>query len=230
MSSDVSQENFQTTQMKYHYANASNEATGPVDMAELNELFNKGEIKHDTNILPDGADAWRSYGSFLAVASPPTNSTLTPPLHAAPPQHAVAEATQRCPYCSETVFASAKKCRHCGEILDVALRAAEEAKKGSSPHQPMVFMNAGGGGGGSSAAASAVGGGMGLTKTKSRLMAAILAFLLGGIGIHKFYLGQTAMGVVYLLFSWTLIPMVISWIEGIVYLLSSERAFALKYG
>lgn len=217
--------------MKYHYANEANDAVGPVEESELHELFNKGEIKRDTNILPEGADAWHSYSRLTGVPAPPSNtSTLTPPLAATPPQQAVAEAMQRCPYCSEMVFASAKKCRHCGEILDVALRAAEEAKKSSSSQQPMVFMNAGGGGGGSSAAASAVGGGMGLTKTKSRLMAALLAFFLGGIGIHKFYLGQTAMGVVYLLFSWTFIPMFISWIEGVVYLLSSERAFALKYG
>jgi TM2 domain-containing membrane protein YozV len=215
--------------MKYHYANEANEAVGPVEEFELHELFNKGEIKRDTNILPDGTDAWLPYGRLNGVPAPPPNtSTVTPPPPAMPPQQAVSEAMQRCPYCSEIVYASAKKCRHCGEILDVALRAAEEAKKASS-QQPMVFMNAGGGGGGSSAAA-AVGGGMGLTKTKSRLVAALLAFFLGGIGIHKFYLGQTAMGVVYLLFSWTFIPMFVSWIEGVIYLLSSERSFALKYG
>lgn len=219
--------------MKYHYVNDANDAVGPIEESELHELFNKGEIKGDTNILAEGAEAWRPYSRLTGVPVPPPNySTLTPPLAATPPQHqhAVAEAMQRCPYCSEMVFASAKKCKHCGEILDVALRAAEEAKKASASQQPMVFMNAGGGGGGSSAAASAVGGGMGFTKTKSRLVAALLAFFLGGIGIHKFYLGQTAMGVVYLLFSWTLIPMFVSWIEGVVYLLSSERAFGMKYG
>jgi len=130
------------------------------------------------------------------------------------------------------VFASAKKCKHCGETLDVALRAAEEAKKSnSSQQQPMVFMNAGGGGGGSSAAASAVGGGQGqIVGTKSRVVAALLAFLLGWIGVHKFYLGQIGWGIIYLLFSWTFIPFFVSIIEGILYLLSTERAFALKYG
>ena len=218
--------------MKYHYANDANDAVGPVEESELHELFNKGEIKRDTNILAEGSDTWRPYSSLLGVPAPPSISTLTPPLAAMPPQQAAVEAMQRCPYCSEHVFATAKKCKHCGETLDVALRAAEEAKKASSSQQqPMVFMNAGGGGGGSSAAASAVGGGYGpIVGTKSRIVAALLAFFLGGIGVHKFYLGQTAMGVVYLLFSWTFIPMFISWIEGLVYLLSSERAFALKYG
>lgn len=39
--------------------------------------------------------------------------------------------------------------------------------------------------------------------------AVILALLLGGVGGHKFYLGQTFLGILYLLFSWTTIP---SWI------------------
>jgi uncharacterized membrane protein YvbJ len=50
---------------------------------------------------------------------------------------------KECPFCAEDVKVSAKKCKHCGETLDVALRAAEEAKK--SNNSPNVFMNAGGG-------------------------------------------------------------------------------------
>jgi hypothetical protein len=30
--------------------------------------------------------------------------------------------TRRCPYCSEEILASAKKCKHCGEFLDSGLR------------------------------------------------------------------------------------------------------------
>jgi hypothetical protein len=56
---------------------------------------------------------------------------------------------KECPYCSENIKHTAKKCKHCGEILDVVLRAAEDAKKG-----PSVYMNAGGGGGGAAAASS----------------------------------------------------------------------------
>jgi hypothetical protein len=219
--------------MKYHYANKANEAVGPVDESELHDLFSKGEIQGQTNILPVGSDTWRPYSTLTGTPTPPPNSTMTPPLAAySPPQQA--EATQRCPYCSENVFASAKKCRHCGEILDVALRSAEEAKKSSASQQPMVFMNAGGGGGGSSAAASssaAAAGGVGpITGTKSRFVAAMLAFFLGAVGVHKFYLGQTGWGIIYILFCWTFIPMFVSVIEGILYLLSTERAFALKYG
>src|SRR5436305_382303 len=34
-----------------------------------------------------------------------------------------------CPMCGETILANAKRCKHCGETLDLALRVAEEAKK-----------------------------------------------------------------------------------------------------
>ena len=65
---------------------------------------------------------------------------------------------------------------------------------------------------------------------KDRLVAAALALLLGGLGIHKFYLGRTALGVLYLLFCWTGIPSLIGWVEGISYLLRSNEAWAAEYG
>ena len=60
--------------------------------------------------------------------------------------------------------------------------------------------------------------------------AAVLAFFLGGLGVHKFYLGRAAWGILYLLFFWTFIPAVISFIEFIIYLTMSDEAFAEKYG
>jgi TM2 domain-containing membrane protein YozV len=70
----------------------------------------------------------------------------------------------------------------------------------------------------------------GAVGAKSRIAAALLAFFLGGFGIHKFYLGRPIWGILYLLFCWTFIPAVIAFIEFIVYLCMSDRAFAEKYG
>lgn len=65
---------------------------------------------------------------------------------------------------------------------------------------------------------------------KNRLVAAIFALLLGGLGIHKFYLGRIGQGIIYLLFCWTFIPLLIGFIEGIVYLTMTDEAFNAKYG
>ena len=64
---------------------------------------------------------------------------------------------------------------------------------------------------------------------RNRVVAAIIAIFLGGLGIHKFYLGKTGQGVLYPLLFWTFIPALIGLIEGIRYLLMSDDAFAKEY-
>ena len=63
---------------------------------------------------------------------------------------------------------------------------------------------------------------------KSKIAAGILAIFFGGIGIHKFYMGKIGMGILYLCFCWTGIPEVVGFIEGIIYLCSSDENFQLK--
>ncbi|KAA6096629.1 MULTISPECIES: TM2 domain-containing protein [unclassified Pantoea] len=65
---------------------------------------------------------------------------------------------------------------------------------------------------------------------KSRIAAALLAFFLGGFGVHKFYLGRVGQGLLYLIFCWTFIPAIIAFVEFILYLCSSDEDFARKYG
>jgi TM2 domain-containing membrane protein YozV len=65
---------------------------------------------------------------------------------------------------------------------------------------------------------------------KSRIAAALLAFFLGGFGVHKFYLGSVGLGLLYLLFFWTFIPSIVAFIEFIIFLTMSDEAFAQKYG
>jgi len=65
---------------------------------------------------------------------------------------------------------------------------------------------------------------------KSKITAGIFALLLGGIGVHKFYLGKPVQGILYILFCWTFIPAVIALIEGIIYLTKSDAEFRAKYG
>ncbi|WP_020375108.1 NINE protein [Sulfobacillus thermosulfidooxidans] len=64
---------------------------------------------------------------------------------------------------------------------------------------------------------------------KNKTTAGLLAIFLGGLGVHKFYLGQMGRGIVYLLFSWTLIPAVVGLIEGILYFAQAQDVFDAKY-
>lgn len=64
---------------------------------------------------------------------------------------------------------------------------------------------------------------------KNKTTAAILAFFLGGLGVHRFYLGQAGLGLIYLIFCWTLIPSLIAFIDFIVFLTMDENIFNEKY-
>lgn len=79
------------------------------------------------------------------------------------------------------------------------------------------------------ATATATAGGFVRVGNRSRLLAVLFAFFLGGLGVHKFYLGQPIVGLLYLLLSWTFIPLVIGFVEGVLLLFMSNHAFDMKY-
>lgn len=54
------------------------------------------------------------------------------------------------------------------------------------------------------------------TKAVNKVVYCLLAFFLGGIGIHKFYAGKIGSGILYILFCWTFIPSFIAFIEFII--------------
>jgi len=65
---------------------------------------------------------------------------------------------------------------------------------------------------------------------KSRVTAGLFALLLGGLGVHKFYLNKVGLGVLYILFCWTFVPSVIALIEGIIYLTQDDATFSRNQG
>ncbi|MBU3916237.1 NINE protein [bacterium] len=105
--------------------------------------------------------------------------------------------------------ADEKFCSDCGEIINIKAEICPKCgvRQMSTPRNVDIAPNG-----------------------KSKITAALLALFLGGIGVHKFYLGQVGKGFLYLIFCWTFIPVIIAFIEFIVLLVMSNEDFNRKYG
>lgn len=110
-----------------------------------------------------------------------------------------------CLECKGSIPANEETCPHCG------LFNSQKYANEQEPVQKIVFRSS----------VAQQGG-------KNKLTAALLAIFLGGLGIHKFYLGKGFQGIIYLLLCWTFIPVIIGFIEGI-YLLMSDYSFNIQY-
>ncbi len=64
---------------------------------------------------------------------------------------------------------------------------------------------------------------------KDKSTAGILALFLGGLGVHRFYLGQTGLGFFYLIFCWTFIPAGIGVIDALCFFANSKERFDSEY-
>jgi len=104
------------------------------------------------------------------------------------------------PIVEQQTIQSGKYCPGCGKLISSTARACPHC--GAHISQP---------------------------STKSKTTAGLLALFLGGLGAHKFYLGKTGMGVLYLVFCWTFIPALIALIEAIQLFSMSDSEFAVKY-
>lgn len=138
-----------------------------------------------------------------------------------------------CPQCGAPIDPTATECKFCGEKL-VTQQAAQQSQPQPQPYsqpqvviqqaqpQPQVVIQQ------AAPQPMYVSGINPAWPVKSKVAAGILAIFFGGLGIHKFYLGKVGMGILYLLFCWTFIPEIVGFIEGIVYLCSSDESFQLK--
>lgn len=68
-------------------------------------------------------------------------------------------------------------------------------------------------------------------KSEKKLVAGILAILLGAFGVHKFYLGYTKAGIIQLILTFVTFGLasIIGLIEGIIYLTKSDEEFDALY-
>lgn len=156
--------------------------------------------------------------------------------------------TKTCPSCGAPIAADATECKYCGE--KIAVEQAQYAPPQQMPYAPpqqqmpyappqqmpyappqqqtqyappqqMPYAQP--------QYAQSQTPPVAFTSSKSKIAAGLLAIFLGGLGIHKFYLGKPGIGILYLIFCWTFIPSIVGFIEGIIYLSSSDEKFYYKY-
>lgn len=64
---------------------------------------------------------------------------------------------------------------------------------------------------------------------KQKNVTVILAFFLGGIGMHDFYLERYVLGVLKALFFWTLIPAFVALFDVFYFIFMDIETFNAKY-
>lgn len=108
-----------------------------------------------------------------------------------------------CPACNKSIARDSTLCPHCGATIADAAPTQRLSHspfevtllQGMTDHQRLLFQQ-------QMAAAR-----------KSEGAALALTLLLGSVGAHRFYLGEFGLGVLYLLFCWTFVPLIISVVE-----------------
>lgn len=130
-----------------------------------------------------------------------------------------------CPQCGAPIDPGATECKFCGEKLAVQQAAQQVQPQPQIVYvqqpQPQVVVQ-------QQPQQVYVTGIDPSWPVKSKVTAGVLGILLGGLGIHKFYMGKIGMGILYLVFCWTYIPAIVGFIEGIIYLCSNDENFQLK--
>ena len=131
-----------------------------------------------------------------------------------------------CPQCGAPIDPGATECKFCGEQLAVQQAAQQVQPQPQIVYvqqpQPQVVVQ-------QQPQQVYVTGIDASWPVKSKVAAGVLGILLGGLGIHKFYMGKIGMGILYLVFCWTYIPAIVGFIEGIIYLCSNDENFQLKH-
>lgn len=136
----------------------------------------------------------------------------------------------KCPNCGGNKFQSlggnTNKCMYCGTTFTIEA-APQQPYQQQPPYQQPPYQQPY-----QQAPQQPV-----YTGSKSKIAAGLLGIFLGGLGIHKFYVGKNGAGVVYLLLTlllcWTIVvPSIMSligFIEGIMFLCMSDADFNNRF-
>ena len=113
-----------------------------------------------------------------------------------------------CPSCGTEADEGASFCKNCGKVMSDAGRSESEAfgSRGYASDHPR--------------------------PKKNKVAAGVLAIVLGGLGIHKFYLGYVVSGILMIVITVVtcgIVGPIIGLIEGILYLTKTDEEFYDAY-
>lgn len=134
-----------------------------------------------------------------------------------------------CPICAGPIPKGVKKCMHCGEWIERSCQHCNTPLRGTFAARGVCAECAGQRAGPPTVYVQNMPPGRN-GPPRSKAVAILFALTLGAFGAHRFYLGRPGSGLVYLLFSWTLIPALIAFIEAFVILCTDPVVFRRKYG
>lgn len=211
----------------YWYRKTNGLVGGPHTLDEMRRVYAQGQLARTQQVSIDAGESWRSAGEFPELFQRPAPAPAPPPLREPepPPWPLEEEADgldididlQPTPRDAPALPGAI----HTGVQAEVFCRECGAGLKRRAVICPQCGVPAGEATGG----VGLPGGG----DKKNKYVAAMLAFLLGGFGAHHFYLGNPVLGIVYIVFCWTLIPAVVAFIEFIIFLAMSESSFDRKY-
>jgi len=221
----------------YFYIDAYGQKQGPYKDQQLKELAAQGIITPNTSLETDTGH--KGMAGQIPGLFPPAQTT---------------QATQLfCTNCGKPVSEQAVACMSCGAKPVGHRRFCRQCAAPLSPEQVVCVRC---GAGIRTAVVPRPGGGVAVTGAKSKVVAGLLGIFLGGLGVHKFYMGSWGWGLIFVANPFLILPFtgflsfltmgllfplfmlslmlapvqgIIGLVEGIMYLVMSDEAFAEKY-
>jgi TM2 domain-containing membrane protein YozV len=192
---------------------------GPFNEQQLQAFATQGKITPNTPLETDGGHkgtAGQIRSLNFMTAAPLAGSLFCTNCGSPVSEHAVA-----CMSCGAKPVGHRKFCHHCAAALNL---------------EQVICIKCGAGIDTADTSRSTAGGAnTGTSRQKNKLVAGLLALLLGGIGAHKYYMGSWGWGLVFTAaviltgFILGVVTSIIALVEGIMYLMMSEDTFAEKY-
>ncbi len=93
--------------------NQNNRESGPFSSSQIRAMVQNGEIQRNDRLKKQDGQQWAPATSVKGLFP--------------------AQATKTCPFCAEEILLAAKKCKHCGELVEQSFSSAGRGSKKKVP-------------------------------------------------------------------------------------------------